>query len=93
MNPTFQQVYDFFRSRGMFPSEEDTDDYSPEAVKDGINRGCYFKLLEEAKHLYGDSFAQFCAHMIDATDDRFYLSVDSWMQVQDIWECHWPPKS
>lgn len=81
----FKNVQDFFKSWGMYPSREDTDDYSPDVIEQGINRGCYFKLIEEAKRANGDSFAQFCSRQIDATDDAFYLTADSWGELEDAW--------
>ncbi len=91
MEMDFKEAQDFFKSWGVYPSDESTDDYNQEVIEQGINRGCYFKLIEEAKQLHGDEFAQFCARQIDATDDAFYLSASTWDELLEAWEASSEP--
>lgn len=89
---TADSVVEFFKSWGMYPNSEDTDDLNTEVIRDGINRCCYFKLLEEAKkHIrHSDAsnpnfFAEFCSRIIDAVDDSFYLDCETWGEVKEAW--------
>lgn len=81
-----QRVEEFFKSWGLYPSEEETDDFNPAVIEQGINRACYQKLRHEADVNYGKRFLHFCSAQIDATDDCFYLSADTWAEVQEAWE-------
>jgi hypothetical protein len=75
----FDDIKEFFSSWGLYPEEEDS-------LKIGINEQCYNKLIDEAANVYGNKFAEFCAKVIDATDGVFYLGLDNWFQVEDVWK-------
>ena len=82
----FQTVKEFFESWGMYPNEEPTDEYNEEVIRLGINRACYGKMVEEAFEKHGLPMRKFCTHMVDATDDSFYLRVDRWSQLEKAWD-------
>lgn len=94
----FADVKTFFQSWGLFPSEEDCnadnseeDWLNPEVISLGINRRCYEKLVEDADRYmhcskYGNYFSRFCREQINATDDFFYLNVDTWEQLNQNWD-------
>jgi hypothetical protein len=93
---TFTDVQAFFKSWGMYPkesieNEELDDDLNPEAIEQGINRKCYEKLIADADKeinasYFPNYFSTFCRRQIDATDDQFYLSADSWEDLEEAWE-------
>lgn len=89
----FSQIQDFFKSWGMYPIDEDCekDDLNPEVIEQGINRKVYEKLISEANTLHGGTFAQFCSHQIDATDDAFYLTASTWHELEEAWYSHVDP--
>jgi hypothetical protein len=84
----FNEVKEFFKSWGMYPSNEDSsvDSLNPEVIDLGINRKCYEKLLYEAETEHGMRLKEFCSRQIDATDDAFYLSAETWLEVEEAWE-------
>lgn len=86
----FQDVQEFFKGWGMYPSEEDpmSDDLNPEVIEMGVNRKVYEKLIAEATlhdQMAGANFASFCSRQIDATDDAFYLSASTWDELEEAW--------
>lgn len=84
----FKDVQAFFKSWGLYPAKEDTDDHNPRVIEQGINRACYFKLTEEAQRLYGEKYVQFCSRVINATDDAFYLRLYTWDEMKEMWDTH-----
>jgi hypothetical protein len=69
------QVIQFFQSWGL-----DVDDDAA-----SVSAPVYVKLVNEAKRMGGRKLASFCVDIIDATDDEFYLSVDSWDKLSEQW--------
>lgn len=99
----FAKVKEFFQSWGMFPfdedcneSEDENDWLNPEVIEQGINRKCYEKLLEDADRFSAslgypnEHFKNFCASVIDATDDSFYIRVKLWDDLEDCWKSFKP---
>ena len=84
----FKEVQDFFKSWGVYPNQEDTDDFNPDVIQQGINRACYRKLTAEANDQWGANFAEFCSIMIDAVDDAFYLQAGTWADLEAAWGRH-----
>lgn len=92
----FDEVQTFFKSWGLYPMGEHddatADDLNPEQVcENGINRKCYEKLIAEANDHAGANFAAFCSRQIDATDDCFYLSAQTWAELEEAWYAHMDP--
>lgn len=87
---TFTDVQAFLKSWGMYPGEEDTDEYNEEVIRQGINNPCFEKMKLEAESLYGIGFARFCSRQTEATDDAFYLGAKTWAEVEDAWR-NWKP--
>lgn len=83
---TFSDVEFFFKSWGMYPSEEDTDDFNTEVIRQGINRACYKQMIEQAEDEHGNSFKEFVGDCIDAQDDAFFLEYETWIDLNEYWE-------
>ncbi len=82
-------IYDaikFFKSWGLYPHDEDTGDLNQEVIRQGINRCCYEKMLDDASGEYGASFAEYCARAINAQDDAFFLRVSTWNELRKSWK-------
>ena len=92
---SFKDVQDFFKSWGLYPTDEVVDalrdGLNPEVVcEQGINRNCYKKLLVEADEITRGGFESFCARMINATDDSFYLRCKTWAELSESWDKRLP---
>lgn len=79
---SFYDIKNFLKSWGLFPSEEDTEDYNPETVANGINSGCYNHMMSMVKRESSEEIVFFLSNHIDATDDCFYLNVHTWEQLK-----------
>ena len=84
----WNEVKSFFKSWGVYPFGEPTDDYNQEVILQGINRACFHKMVIEARTLFGQSFAQFVNEECNGQDDAFFLraEAETWSQLQDNWE-------
>lgn len=89
----FADVRAFFESWGLYPSEEEiASDLNPDNEQ-SISERCYTKLVKEATtHIhsskYKDYFAGFCRRQIDATDGGFYLSAETWDELEEAWDTY-----
>jgi hypothetical protein len=66
-----QEVISFFKSWGL--DAEDDNASIPGEV--------YNRMVQEASKVGGMSLRVICTRLIDAVDDEFYLSTDSWEEV------------
>jgi hypothetical protein len=92
----FFEVRAFFESWGMFPSDEEAMTYeymdtyghphifNKNVVDNGMNYGCYNKMLQEAIRLE-DGFCAFISTCVEAQDDAWYLNVSTWDQLSNLW--------
>lgn len=85
MKITFASLQRFFKSWGLYPSKEPTDDYNEEVIRRGINGTCYKKMRLEVERNYGIEVARFCSKQIEATDDSYYLRFETWDQLKAAW--------
>jgi hypothetical protein len=89
--PNFKNVERFFKSWGMYPANENTDNFNPEVIGQGINRACFKKMCEQADEETGRSFRTWVRKAVNATDDAFYVKFDTWKELEDYWfECDAP---
>jgi hypothetical protein len=84
----------------MFPREENTttheykDTYGDpytfnnDVVGQGINYGCYIKMCEEASRLPDDRFGSFVRRRVEAQDDAYFLDINTWDDLAEMWEEH-----
>lgn len=79
-------VCEFFKSWGMFPTNEDTGNLNYHNISQGINRKCYEKMYAEACNLYGKAFAEFYNKQVQSMDDMFYLVADTWNDVEQAYK-------
>jgi hypothetical protein len=82
MKPTFEQVKMFLLSWGLSPDEEPDDNHIGSNDGYTINSSCYAKMCDEAHSTYGEEFRKFLSHSIDATDGAFYLTADTWADME-----------
>ena len=83
--PNFNHIIRFFKSWGMYPQDEDTDDFNKEVIEQGINRACFKKMLEQAEDDYGRGFRTWVSMAVEATDDSFYPKFNTWKKMEDYW--------
>ena len=81
----FQEVRDFFISWGLFPDKEDTSPYNKEVIDQGINHPCFNQMMIQAKKKHGLNFVRFVSRVMDAIDNAFYLAVEDWDELEEVW--------
>jgi hypothetical protein len=79
---TFDDIQKLFKSWGLYPIDEMTDDYNPDVIDRGINRPCYNKFLNDAHKLLGPEKANFVRTQIEALDDSYYVGASTWAGLE-----------
>lgn len=82
---TFEEVKDFFKSWGMFPHKEETEDLNSDVIMLGINRCCFNKMMAEARREHGDELAVFILNETGGQDDSFCVEAPTWIELRDAW--------
>ena len=88
MKATFQQVREFFLSWGLAPDCEEDDMQYSIRTRDGyiINSACYDRMRTNAEEVHGKDFSAFVSRSINAVDGSFYITADTWDELQEAWE-------
>jgi len=82
----FGDIQKLFKSWGLYPVDELTDEYNPDVIDQGINRPCYNKFLNEADRLYhGEKHRAFFRNAINAQDDAYYVRVSNWAELEELY--------
>jgi len=79
---TFKDIQEFFKSWGLYPALESTDEYNSDSIFVGLNQACVKKFFKEAKELFGKDTVGFFHTQISTRDNSSFLRAYEWVDME-----------